>query len=396
MKPNFGNRASIKIIERLEKNGYEAVFVGGAVRDHLLGKPAKDIDIATAAEPIEVKALFSNTVDIGIDHGTVLVIVDKEPIEVTTFRTDGSYSDHRRPDDVFFVKSLKEDLLRRDFTINALAMKVNGELVDLFGGQQDLKNKIIRAVGNAVNRFQEDALRMLRAVRFSSVLDFVIEEQTFQAIQTLSNEIRHVSIERVKIEMDKLFIGLNPQKAFHYLEKTNLGSALPLFPEKTNELNNCLPFQSPIEGWAFLMVAGKFKPADISAAYKLSNKEHQTIDSIHELFIKRKTGFFNRQDLYRFEATSLTTAERFFAAFNKNSTSEPAAEIEARKAALPIKSIQDLQINGADLMKWTGEKGGPWTGEWLKKIEQAVLNEVCKNDSTNIRDWFTHEFRSEE
>lgn len=396
MNPLFGNEASIKVIERLEDNGHEAVFVGGAVRDYLLGRAAKDFDIATSAEPSEVKALFSNTVDIGIAHGTVLVIIGKEPLEVTTFRTDGTYSDHRRPDDVLFVKSLREDLLRRDFTINALAMRANGELVDLFGGQRDINKQMIRAVGNPVDRFQEDALRMLRAVRFSSVLDFTIDEGTYQAIRTRASQIRHVSIERVKIEMDKLFVGSNPAQAFNYLENTGLGDALPLFPDKMEALSNCLPFRSSIEGWAYLMLAGGFKPSDVSSAYKLSTKERKIIASIDELFEKRKNGFFERQDLYQFETIILTTTERFFAAFHDKAKTETVSFIEAKKAALPIQSLQELKIDGADLIEWAGCKGGPWTGKWLKKIEQAVLNSVCENESTKIRDWFIHEFRCEE
>ena len=167
----------------LEKRGHEAVFVGGAVRDYVLGKPAKDIDIATSAEPDEVKAVFPIYGGCGIAHGTVLVILSGEPIEVTTYRTEGQYTDHRRPDEVHFVKSLRDDLLRRDFTMNALAMTKDGELIDLFGGEADLDGQLIRAVGNPEDRFREDALRMLRAVRFSSVLDFDIEAETFQAIR---------------------------------------------------------------------------------------------------------------------------------------------------------------------------------------------------------------------
>lgn len=395
MKPHFGTDASTKILNKLEQNGFEAVYVGGAVRDYVLGKPAKDIDIATAAEPNEVKLLFPNTVDIGIEHGTILVIVDKEPIEVTTFRTDGSYSDHRRPDDVLFVKSLREDLLRRDFTINALAMRADGQLVDLFDGQQDLKDCVIRAVGNPTNRFQEDALRMLRAIRFSSVLDFTIEVETFAAIQSLANEIKHVSIERLKIELDKLFIGFNPVRAFTYLEKSNLATALPLFPEKVESLAKCLPFQSSIEGWAYLMIAGRFEPNKVANAYKLSNVEHKFLSSVYKAFENRKQHAFNRQDLYHFELAVLKTTERFYAAFYEDAMTETASEIKIRKASLPIESIQDVNVDGSDLIKWTGLKGGPWTGKWLKKIEHAVLYEDCENDPTKIRDWFTYEFRSE-
>ena len=164
---------AVKSSVSLENAGYEAVFVGGAVRDYLLGKTATDIDIATSAEPEEVKAVFPITVDIGTAHGTVLVLMNGEPIEVTTYRTEGTYTDHRRPDEVRFVKSLQEDLRRRDFTMNALAMTKDGELIDLFGGKADMADRIIRAVGNAADRFNEDALQDvsgLSVLRLSSAL----------------------------------------------------------------------------------------------------------------------------------------------------------------------------------------------------------------------------------
>lgn len=283
----FGSRASYEIIRRLEEAGHEAVFVGGAVRDYLLGKPAKDIDIATSAEPDEVKAVFSNTVDVGVDHGTVLVIVEREPIEVTTYRTEGTYTDHRRPDDVKFVKSLREDLLRRDFTMNSLALTKDGELIDLFEGRSDMEKRIIRAVGIPAERFREDALRMVRAVRFSSVLDFDIEDKTLEAIQANANQISHVSIERLKIEMDKLFMGINPVKAFTYLEISHLGSAIPLFPNKIEELSRSVPFTKAVEGWAFFVAVGKFQPAEVARVFKLSNDERAFISSVHEAFKER-------------------------------------------------------------------------------------------------------------
>lgn len=160
--------AAFDLMKKLSDEGFDAVVVGGAVRDTLLGAPVHDVDVATSAKPEQMKQVFKKTVDIGIEHGTILVLDAKEPVEVTTYRTEGTYVDHRRPDQVDFVTDLAEDLKRRDFTINAMALRLNNEVVDLFGGQQDLKAKKIRAVGTASERFQEDALRMLRAVHFSA------------------------------------------------------------------------------------------------------------------------------------------------------------------------------------------------------------------------------------
>lgn len=167
MQNNKEWQAAYSVIEQLEQAGFEAVIVGGAVRDALLDRPAHDVDVATNALPEEVKTVFQKTVDIGIQHGTVLVIVPAGPVEVTTYRTDGEYTDHRRPQNVHFVRSLKEDLQRRDFTMNAIAMRRDGSFVDYYGGQQDIEKRVIRAVGEAEKRFAEDALRMLRAIRFS-------------------------------------------------------------------------------------------------------------------------------------------------------------------------------------------------------------------------------------
>ena len=170
------------IINTLMEHGYEAYIVGGCVRDSLLCKEPKDWDITTSASPKQVKALFSHTIDTGIEHGTVTVMMGREPYEVTTYRIDGTYEDHRRPKEVVFTKCLKEDLLRRDFTINAMAYNEQEGLIDLYGGKEDLEAGVIRCVGEARQRFDEDALRILRALRFAARLDFSIEEQTKQAM----------------------------------------------------------------------------------------------------------------------------------------------------------------------------------------------------------------------
>ncbi len=395
MTKEFGSAASYKVISKLENNGYEAVFVGGAVRDFILGQDAKDIDIATSAEPFEVKQIFSNTIDVGIAHGTVLVIIDKEPIEVTTFRTEGSYSDSRRPDEVLFVKSLKEDLMRRDFTMNALAMRRNGEIVDLFGGASDMDSKIIRAVGKPTERFYEDALRMVRAIRFSSALDFTIEPTTLSAIKQHAARIQHVSVERIKIEMDKLFMGKNPVKAFNYLLASGLGRKLPLFPSEVKGLDQSLPFSTPLEGWGFLMIAGEFSASPFSHAYKLSNEEQKYLTALQKAFKFRKECLFSVAAYYQFSLDVLTTAEKFYHAIYPNELTISLETLIESKKNLPIQSKQDLAISGKDLLTWTGEKAGRWIGEWIEKIEHAVLHEQCENNPIKIKEWFMHDFKSE-
>lgn len=198
------------IIDRLEQHGYEAYAVGGCVRDALLGREPHDWDITTSAKPEQVKALFKRTIDTGIQHGTVTIMEDHIGFEVTTYRIDGEYEDGRHPKEVQFTPDLKEDLRRRDFTINAMAYSPAKGLVDIFGGQEDLKEGIIRCVGSAEERFQEDALRIMRAVRFAAQLGFTIEEGTWKAIGKLVPNLKKVSAERIQVELTKLLMSPNP------------------------------------------------------------------------------------------------------------------------------------------------------------------------------------------
>lgn len=199
-----------QIIETLQTHGYEAYAVGGCVRDSILGRTPDDWDITTSATPLETKALFARTFDTGIEHGTITVLLDKEAFEVTTYRVDGKYMDNRHPSEVTFTRNLKEDLLRRDFTINAMAYNETEGLIDIFGGMEDLKNKKICCVGNAKERFSEDALRILRAIRFAAQLGFEIDEETKEGIQKLAPTLSLISAERIQVELVKILISPNP------------------------------------------------------------------------------------------------------------------------------------------------------------------------------------------
>lgn len=198
------------IIDTLQAHGYEAYAVGGCVRDSILGRVPDDWDITTSAMPQETKMLFDRTFDTGIEHGTITVLIEKEGFEVTTYRVDGEYEDSRHPKEVTFTRSLKEDLLRRDFTINAMAYNDKEGLVDVFGGMDDLQSKTIRCVGTAVERFSEDALRILRAIRFAAQLGFEIEEETKEAIKRLAPTLENISAERIQVELIKLLVSPNP------------------------------------------------------------------------------------------------------------------------------------------------------------------------------------------
>lgn len=214
------------IIDKIEKNGFEAFAVGGCIRDSLLGRIPNDWDIATSAKPEDIMGIFENTVETGIEHGTVTVVIDKEPYEVTTYRIDGDYTDGRHPDSVEFTENIEEDLSRRDFTINAMAYNNSTGLVDVFGGREDLENKVIRCVGDPRKRFEEDALRMMRGIRFSAQLGFSIEKETFEAIEEMSNLIAAVSIERINVEFTKTLVS-DAKKIVLYHESGILKNILP-------------------------------------------------------------------------------------------------------------------------------------------------------------------------
>ncbi len=217
-----------KIIHILQKEGYEAYIVGGCVRDAILGKCPNDWDITTSAKPEEVKALFRRTVDTGIQHGTVTVLMGGEAYEVTTYRVDGKYEDHRRPTEVSFTTSLSEDLLRRDFTINAMAYNDKEGIIDLYDGMGDLERGIIRCVGVAEHRFDEDALRILRAVRFAAQLNFVIEEETQKAIIKKEEFLKDISAERIQVELTKLLTSAHPERL---MDAYKLGITKIVLPE---------------------------------------------------------------------------------------------------------------------------------------------------------------------
>lgn len=200
-----------KIIEILQMHGFEAYVVGGCVRDSILGRVPEDWDITTSAMPEETKMLFERTFDTGIEHGTVTILLEGEGFEVTTYRIDGKYEDSRHPREVTFTRKLQEDLLRRDFTINAMAYNEKNGLIDIFGGMEDLNQGVIRCVGNAMERFSEDALRILRGIRFAAQLGFTIEKDTQFGMKKLAPSLQKISAERIQVELVKILVSNNPE-----------------------------------------------------------------------------------------------------------------------------------------------------------------------------------------
>lgn len=221
------------IIDKIHENNFEAYIVGGCVRDAILGIKPNDYDITTNATPKTIKNIFRDfkCIETGIEHGTISVVIDEEIYEITTYRIEGEYKDHRRPENVDFTNKLEEDLKRRDFTINAMAYNENEGLVDLFGGKRDIENKIIKTVGNPYDRFNEDGLRMIRAIRFSSKLDFQIEKDTLLAIYDNATIIKNISLERITDEFNKVILSNKPENII-YLFKTKLLNNLHISSEE--------------------------------------------------------------------------------------------------------------------------------------------------------------------
>lgn len=272
-----------KILSVLEHKGFKAYIVGGCVRDILMKKAPHDYDIATSASPEQIKSLFNKTADTGIKHGTVTVIENGIPFEVTTFRTESGYSDLRRPDKVYFVKDIKEDLSRRDFTMNAIACSLNGEIADPFGGQNDIKNKIIKTVGNPNKRFSEDALRILRLFRFSSALNFLPEKNTLNAALELSDELKKISTERIVSELKKTVCSDFPENSEPLL---NIKALSFLGIENCPRLNKLklLKNNPELRMFAFLKESSQ-NAAQTAKNLKLSRKE---IDKINDLLYIEK------------------------------------------------------------------------------------------------------------
>lgn len=392
MQNNKEWQAAYSVIEQLENAGFEAVVVGGAVRDAILGRPAHDVDVATNAMPEEVKSVFNHTVDVGIQHGTVLVIVPAGPVEVTTYRTDGDYIDHRRPEEVQFVRSLKEDLQRRDFTMNAIAMRRDGTFIDYYGGRQDIEAGVIRAVGNAQRRFTEDALRMLRAVRFSAQLGFVIESETLAAMQFKAADISWIAKERIKAELDKLWIGKDVFNGIQKLEESGLAAYL----NGHFQANHWREFnvQDKLLGWAYFALLQGEQWREVLGSYRLSNKEMAFVKAVLAALEALKNGWTN-MDYFLYAQQELEVA-CYFAELRQLDVQMPQQSIQEIQTKLPIRHKQALLVNGTDLLKWSGKKGGPWVKEALQAMLEAVVNGELQNDRQAIKNWIAHDYFNKE
>lgn len=415
------------IIKELQKYGFEAYAVGGCVRDVILGRVPEDWDITTSASPLQVKEIFRRTIDTGILHGTVTVMFDKTGYEVTTYRIDGEYEDNRHPKEVTYTPYLSEDLMRRDFTINAMAYNDESGLVDIFEGLKDLEEGRIRCVGSAGKRFDEDALRILRAVRFSAQLGFTIEEETLAAARKMADHLRNISAERIRTEMNKLLLSPNPDRLLIAYE---LGITKVVLPEFDYEMGNkksaCLgeePFgkfalrciklleskgtayrkdlrekERLVIAWAILLHGLsaneakevlkrlKFDNETIDYAYRLITwHNHEFIltpygmrkavsnigkDLMDLLFYMRKILILGEEDSLDHEkGEAFNLAQRLY------------EEILEKNECVELKS---LMVNGKDLIE-IGIKPGKNMGLVLKELLEAVLRDPSLNTRESLK-----------
>ena len=372
------------IMEAIEAAGFEAYFVGGSVRDIILNHHIHDVDIATSAFPEEIKQIFPRTVDVGIEHGTVLVLHGDEEYEITTFRTESTYQDYRRPDKVTFVRSLSEDLKRRDFTMNALAMTKEGELIDLFSGIEAIHQKQIIAVGNASERFHEDALRMMRGLRFASQLDFDIEEQTKQAIKEHHALLEKISVERIYIEFIKLLTAEYRNKGLVSFVETGCFNYCPGLKghqeglEKLLTIPNEAIFETDTIAWITLIYMLHINEVtSFLRQWKCSNKLIHHVDKSVAQLIRRDTEEWDILSLYESGEEVISDVEIVRELIGLSSQKDEALNIYKE---LPIKSIRELAVSGKDILNVLEESPGPWLGQLLGHLEKSVVLAQLPNE----------------
>ncbi|EAE5618267.1 CCA tRNA nucleotidyltransferase [Listeria monocytogenes] len=380
---------ALPVLQKLTTAGFEAYFVGGSVRDYLLNRTISDVDIATSAFPEEVKEIFQTSYDTGIAHGTVTVRENNEFYEVTTFRTEGTYEDFRRPSEVTFIRSLEEDLKRRDFTMNAIAMDEHFALQDPFSGQLAIQNKEIKAVGKASERFHEDALRMMRAVRFLSQLDFELDKETEKALESQIELLQHTSVERITVEWLKMMKGKAAKRAIELLLKVKMETYLPGLKDEKSALSEFASWDwekrtTEESIWLGLVVA--VKPNNVNAflkAWKLPNKTIQLVNKAYQYALNMKETWLTEELYHAGKAVFSLVNELNVIRGQENNQHKVSQAYEA----LPIHSKKDLAITGADLLKWSGESAGPWVKETLDKVECGVLSNEINNDKIQIKRW---------
>ena len=348
------------VLTQFKQHGYEAYVIGGFVRDLVLGIHSDDIDIATNATPQQVKEIFDHTIDVGIAHGSVTVIIDHQSFDITTFRSDGAYSNHRRPDHVVYDVSLEMDVSRRDFTMNAIAMNLEGEIIDLVGGKEAIRQRRITAIGDPYTRMQEDALRIIRALRFVSVLGFELDDDLVGAMRQHQHLVASIAMERIQVEVRKLLQGSYLDKMNHYL--SNL--SIPLLPPQF--INN--PSLSLVEQ----LVIAEHKYPSFQSTFMLTKQERKQFLYLRELSADRPDSYEMYGSPY---PHSLIQVGSIVFGWDQQSLID-------QYENLSIHQREELAINGRDI-EAIGLKG-PAIESMLIEIEKALITQQIQNNKKDI------------
>ncbi|RFU68474.1 CCA tRNA nucleotidyltransferase [Peribacillus saganii] len=381
------------VLQIIEEAGYEAYFVGGSIRDMLLGRTISDVDIATSATPAEIKEIFPKTVDVGIEHGTVMVLHHNEAYEITTFRSESGYSDYRRPDQVTYIRSLYKDLMRRDFTMNAMAMDKDRNLSDPFDGRKAIEERIIRTVGSPDERFKEDALRMMRAIRFVSQLTFSLDDAAFKSLERNGQLLQRIAVERVFAEFEKLLKGEGKKEALKMLLHSGLYAFLPGFENKQQGLSKliALPIEKVTEPagiWSLMLYS--FGEQDTEAFLRRWKMPVKLIKEIKRIIVNLHTGVVpssSNEKLFRSGLEEALITEKIISVLNDSDPGQAEERVRQAYKMLAIKAVSELAVTGNDLMKWSGRKPGPWIKEDLDRIIKAVLEHQVMNNKAAIKEW---------
>lgn len=359
---------ALKVLKTLISHGYEAYIVGGFVRDFLLGEDSLDIDITTNATPEQIMSIFERCIPTGIKHGTVTVVIDEALIEITTYRSDGEYLDHRRPNKVFYSNDVKEDLSRRDFTINSFLMDAEENVVDHLNGKEDLDEQIIRTIGNPSRRFKEDALRMLRAIRFVSKLGFEIHPETLAAIYKHKHLLRNISIERIKQEMKKIFEGKYYLMAKGLLEDIGfpkIDFRYPKYSMNEVEMYACINIENCFDTWE----------------WKFSNNQKMFIHNAYQLLHSD----FNCYLLYK-----IPDIEDYYGVVNYFEGEAVLGELKKVVEQLPIRNKKDLIVTGNDLIDMGFN--GVMIGVILDDVERQVATCKLENNHEDVVDYIRRNY----
>ncbi len=359
---------ALKLLEEINAGGFQAYIVGGFVRDHILGINSNDIDITTNATPKEIKEIFTDSCLPNEDYGSVTVIKKGIRFEITTFREETGYIDNRRPSEVRYINDLYSDLLRRDFVINTICMDETGEIVDLLDGQTDIENRVIRTVGDAKVRFQEDILRALRAIRFATILDFRLDQEVFDAIKECSHLFDNLSINRKKEELDKIFSSPNAAKGIELLLALGLDKQLGL-----NNLAKVKYTTSLIGVWTIL---------DVVEVYPFSANEKELILAVKEALEHNNVDPYT---LYKYGLYANSVAGEIKGLDLKNITES--------YNNLVIQSRKDIQITSEEIMKVLDKKPGSYLKEIYADIEKEILYRRLSNDKEKIVEYINSKYR---